>query len=487
MSNASAAALGRWSWVRPAGRASRTVLPLLVVLAAALAAALYLSAAVGQVGPFKVQLSAAFAPHGGTTFSLPPFGEVSADTHRLPLALRVTLLGVNLSDLQRWVGKNASAEAALASAEGSLRPLVVRFIAQALLLAAALGGIAVATCRRKAGEIALGALAGALLMAGVTGGVALQYDQSAFARPRYQGALEAAPWVVGLLQQNWRQFGGVGTQVETLTKNLSGLSDRLTLLSTVAQPAQDLRLLHVSDLHNNPLGLRFVAEAVKAFKVDAVVDTGDLTDFGTPLEGELFRDIAGLGVPYYFTPGNHDTPYLLRQLQRYRNIHVLDGETAVFRGLTILGAADPSSRRTSPEVASAGELAGVDQALLAKVESSGRRVDVVAVHNRLMARSLAGKVGVVLHGHDHRLSVAQEAGTTVIDAGTTGAAGLRGLQTQAGEDPYSMALLYFSRTGDGYRLQAVDTLEVRGKDAGFTLNRILVGTEEKSTAPANAH
>lgn len=487
MSNASAATLGRWGWVRPAGRASRRALPLLLLFTAALVVALYLSPAVGQVGPFKVQLSAAVAPRGGTTLALPPFGEVSADTHALPVALRATLLGVNLSDLQEWVGTNSSAAAAMASAEDSLRPLVVRFVAQALLLAAALGGIAVAACRRRAKAIALGALAGAVLMAGIMGAVALQYDQSAFGRPHYRGALEAAPWVVGLLQENWSQFGGVSGQVETLTKNLSGLSDRLSSLSAVARPPADLRLLHVSDLHNNPVGLQFVSEAVKSFKVDAVIDTGDLTDFGTPLEGELFGEIAELGVPYFFTPGNHDTPDLVGLLRRYRNITVLDGQTVTFRGLTILGAADPASTRTSARVASAGEFQAVDRALLGKVEAATEPPDVVAVHNLKMAESLVGRVGVILHGHDHRLVITSEQGTAMIDAGSTGASGVRGLQVKGGEDPYSMALLYFSRTSGGYRLQAVDTLEVRGKDAGFTLNRILVGTEEKTAAPANAH
>jgi predicted phosphodiesterase len=324
------------------------------------------------------------------------------------------------------------------------------------------------------------------LMAGIMGAVALQYDQSAFGRPHYRGALEAAPWVVGLLQENWSQFGGVSGQVETLTKNLSGLSDRLSSLSAVARPPADLRLLHVSDLHNNPVGLQFVSEAVKSFKVDAVIDTGDLTDFGTPLEGELFGEIAELGVPYFFTPGNHDTPDLVGLLRRYRNITVLDGQTVTFRGLTILGAAAPASTRTSAGVASAGEFEAVDRALLGKVEAATEPPDVVAVHNRKMAESLVGRVGVILHGHDHRLVITSEQGTAMIDAGSTGASGVRGLQVKGGEDPYSMALLYFSRTSGGYRLQAVDTLEVRGKDAGFTLNRILVGTEEKTAAAANA-
>lgn len=91
-----------------------------------------------------------------------------------------------------------------------------------------------------------------------------------------------------------------------------------------------------------------------------------------------------------------------------------------------------------------------------------------------MARPLAGKVPVVLNGHDHRLSVREAEGTTWIDAGTSGAAGIRGLEERK-EVPYSMVLLYFARNAEGYRLRTIDTLEVRGRSAGFTLNRILVG------------
>ncbi|HHW14227.1 MAG TPA: metallophosphoesterase [Firmicutes bacterium] len=475
---ASSAALAnrrpRICWARPLGAALRAAAPLLLGALLALVAVEYTAPSRGPVGPFAVEVAARLALRGETTLAFPPFGEVSAATHpRVPLRVRFTLAGVDLPALRQWVGQTASAEAAWQAAENSLPPLAWRFILRTGLLAAVLGVGGARLAGRGWRGCAAGALGGLLAVAVLSGAVVAEFDRSAFERPRYQGALETAPWVVGLLEKNWEKVGTLGDQMQGVAQTLSGLSDRLGSLATVARPPQDLRILHVSDLHNNPVGVKFIAEAVRAFKVDAVLDTGDLTDWGTPLETDLVRDIVRLGVPYFFVPGNHDSPELLRELRRYPQVKVVDDRQVVYRGLVLFGAADPSARRDDPEPASPGELAREAEALAGRVEGLRTRPDVVAVHNAKLGAKLVGKVPVLLYGHDHRLSVKRERGTLLVDAGTTGAAGVRGLDPRR-EVPYSMVLLYFSRTPAGYRLRALDTLEVRDRTAGFALNRILV-------------
>ncbi len=453
-------------------------MPLLLGVLLALAAIEYAIPSAGQVGPFRVEMAARLAAQGETTLAFPPFGEVSAATHRrVPLEVRFTLVGVDLAALRGWVGEASSAEAAWTSALGSLQPLARLFLLRAAGLAVLLGcaGAYLAGGGRRGA--AVGALTGGLTVILLAAGVAVDFDREAFRRPRYEGALEAAPWVVGLVEKNWERMGDLGEQMEALANNLSGLSDRLSGLGAMARPPRDLRVLQVSDLHNNPVGVKFITEVVRAFDVDAVVDTGDLTDWGTPLEADLVQGIARLGVPYFFVPGNHDSPELLRELRRHRQVRVLDeGRPAVFRGLSLLGLTDPAAERNDPGPAAPEELQERGRALLERIDSLASPPDVVAVHNGAVAAGLAGKVRVVLYGHDHRLAVREEAGTTFVNAGTTGAAGVRGLQARR-EVPYSMVLLYFSRTAEGYRLRALDTLEVHGQSAGFALNRILVGDE----------
>lgn len=457
------------------GKYVRAALPVFLGVALALAAVHYLAPAPGRIGPFRVEMGAHLTPQGETTLAFPPFGEVSASTHQLvPVEVRFSLTGVDLPALETWVGESGSAGAALTSAEGSLKQLAGSFLLRALVLAVLLGASGAYLCSGKRSVAAVGAVTGGLTVALLAGAVAVDFDREAFVHPRYEGALEAAPWVIGLLEKNWSRVGTLGDQMESLARNLSGLSEQLGDLAVVARPPADLRLLHVSDIHNNAVGVEFIAEAVKAFGVDAVVDTGDLTDWGTPLEVDLVREIGELRVPYFFVPGNHDSAELVSKLREYRQVRVLDGPPVNFRGLVILGAADPSSVNNDPAPAPAEELRALGEALAQRIDALPRPPDVVAVHNGLAAGEVAGKAAVVLFGHDHRLAVRESRGTTLIDAGTTGAAGIRGIQN-AKEIPYSMALLYFSRTSQGYRLRAVDTLEVRGRTAGFALNRILVG------------
>src|SRR5919197_963959 len=50
------------------------------------------------VGPFRVQLTSRMGP-GNTVVSLPPLGQLTADTHTAPLTVRATLESVNVRAL----------------------------------------------------------------------------------------------------------------------------------------------------------------------------------------------------------------------------------------------------------------------------------------------------------------------------------------------------------------------------------------------------
>jgi hypothetical protein len=93
--------------------------------------------------------------------------------------------------------------------------------------------------------------------------------------------------------------------------------------------------------------------------------------------------------------------------------------------------------------------------------------DVLLLHNHRVAEPLAGTVPVILYGHDHRARVTREAGSVLVDAGTSGAAGVRYF-TVADPPAYTAALLTFS-PGSPPRLTAVDLIEVREPAGGFSI------------------
>jgi predicted phosphodiesterase len=84
---------------------------------------------------------------------------------------------------------------------------------------------------------------------------------------------------------------------------------------------------------------------VEEEQIDAVVDAGDLLNFGSVTEGEtvgLFKGIESLGVPYVFVRGNHDANTasdnaLLERLARVPNVVLLQPDRDTYTELTVGG------------------------------------------------------------------------------------------------------------------------------------------------------
>lgn len=469
---------------RNVGEKVRRYQGLLLALGSLVSAALFVhlfGAALMAVGPFHVVAQAHPAWHGSTSLRVPPFGEVAASTHQTPVRLEVTLEGLDLTTLGDYIKSPSLQTRVIGDAMGAIRPMVTKLTLKALALGALGGAFAPFLFGRRSKLALVGGASLGLSLVALTGALTgATYDQTAFRNPSYRGVLEAAPWMVGFLERSWDKVNDFGEELEALATNLASLSAQTEQLQPLADPNGELKILHVSDIHSNPAGVKFVREVVKAFGVDAVIDTGDLTDFGTPVEAQFIQKVVDLGVPYYLVPGNHDSADLVQALKRKSPIRVLDGNPRDLQGLLLVGVADPSSTSSTPEVNDAQiDLSG--DRLVEVVTGLARVPDIVAVHNPRTAESLIGKVPVVLAGHTHTLVVRKRGTTTYINAGTSGAAGVRGFQSR--EDvPYTVALLHFRGEGGqtderGYRLQAVDTITVSGRSGGFALQRFLTDTE----------
>jgi predicted phosphodiesterase len=452
---------------------------LLPILAALVGALLLLNLAGSlsyRVGALQIEMRAKLLAGlaGKTRLALPPLGVVEAPTHRLPVTLQVTLESIDLSLIRDMAFPTGGPEEVLVHLVHLAQGALGLFLLKACLLMA-LGGmlgvwlIGERSWRRLTGGLAVGAACFLLL----AGAVALSFDPAAFAQPEYTGVLEAAPWMVGLLQDSWQRVGELGDQLQVLASNLYSLYERVQELEPlgVAEPA--LKVLHVSDIHNNVAAFDFIQQVAASFGVDLIIDTGDLTDFGTPLELGLVDRIEELGVPYLFVPGNHETPEVVRRLREGTNVVVLDGQQVEFSGLRILGVADGGASQSSPaamSLAQVEQMAGMIDGLVADMEPL-----LLAVHNHRVAALVKEEVPVILYGHDHRLGVKSQEGRVLVGAGTTGAAGIRSLQAKE-SIPFSMALLYFG--GEELELLAVDTIKVDTLPGGFTLERFAFGSKD---------
>lgn len=455
---------------RPSHRLVWVLLAGCLGAAASYAALALLPAVRHEVGP--ATLEATLSPGSGrTVLRIPPLGTVTAGTHTPPVGLRMTLSEVDVARLTERVG-DAAARAELAGAvEDDLRALGPRLVWQSCLGAAVLGAVAAAVLpRRRAVYVVAGGVGAALTAATLLVGAAVSFDVAAFEQPSFTGALVRAPVVIDALQSGQVTLGDIESRYETAADRLSHL------LALVAEPIRDptddsVAILHVSDIHSNPVGVQLARELAVEFDVDAVLDTGDLTNFGVTVEARIGRLVERIDVPYYLVPGNHDSAANEAALDRASNLTVLDGDVADVDGIRILGWGDPTDtnwNRIPPE--EAAEIR-VEEGETTAAEVERVAPDVLAVHDSRLAESSFGLVPLVLAGHYHRRIVEEHDGTTVLSVGSTGATGLK-FFVEAERD-YEAEILYFR---DGVAV-AVDYVRFSGLGSDFEIERDALGDE----------
>jgi predicted MPP superfamily phosphohydrolase len=457
-------------------RALSGAVVLALALLGAFIGALLAPSAHARIGPLTVSVQIRPSLHPGSQVQLAPFGSVHFNTHEAPVAVNASIQTVDADQAQEVLQSAASLQDLEQKAPDRLRAAVIRaamFTAICALVGAGLlGAIGLRTIRGTAEALAL-ALA---VVVGVSSAAVVTFDEDSLASPRFSGLLDRAPYVVGQTQ-------GLVKRLESYRSGLADFVDSVTALYAVGARLPDsapgsaggnvITVLHISDIHDNPLGFDLTARLAKQFSVDAVIDTGDVTTNGTPLEATQLARIGQLGVPYVFVRGNHDSASTQAAVASEKNAVVLDDRVATVAGLTIAGIGDPrftpvegSAAPDRPEaVAADTQLAGTIRTYDAAHPDDP--VDLALVHDPSAADPLAGTVPLVLAGHLHKREVRTVGPTTILVEGTTGGALITsdGL-VKAGEGqalPLDASLLYFSRSGpDRGRLLAYDEVTVGG-------------------------
>lgn len=421
---------------------------------------------------FKVAIQ--IFDHGFTDFKIPPIGTVRAKTHISPLKLSITLENIDIKLLQSLLETSPNKEQILKNFEARIYKVGKVFLLRLLVLAL-LGG-AVGSLfyeRKKIKPLLCGILVGAMVYVILIIGTFATFDASGFQNPEYYGALEAAPWMMGLAEQAFIKLDTLSQQLEIMAENFYILFEKVNSLEAVSSVEGTIKILHVSDYHNNGAALKFVNQVVRSFNVDFVIDTGDFTDYATPIEAQLLEYLKNIPVPYIYIAGNHDSPAIKKKLKQFPQVQVVSEGIINVKGLNILGLHDPASL-TNNVIPPDLEMIGIyKDKLLNLWENFNGPIHILAIHNFKIGQVLAGKVPLIIHGHDHEFKVYQEGSTLVVDAGTTGAAGIRGLQATK-EIPYTVALLHFNNINGKVELSAVDTIKVFNVQSGFILERKVI-------------
>lgn len=427
------------------------------------------------LGPAAVTPRAHFGG-GRTVLVVPPLGTVAASTHPTPITLNLSLAQINFSALGRGLISEPRRAGLTRDIEGDLRAMARAAAIELLVGAVLLGALAGALIpHRRVETIVWGACGGVACIALLLGLTALTFDVEGFEQPRFSGALTRAPQVIDAVNRRLGSFDELQSRYETAAERLSDL------LAVVAEPSRDphagtIAILHVSDIHSNPLGAEVAGQLARRFEVDAVIDTGDLTSFGEPVEARIGALVDDIKVPYLFVPGNHDSLENRRALARVSNLTLLDGDTAEVRGVDILGWGDPTFTATNRISTEQGNAAREAEGAVVAAAVQRLQPEVLAVHDVRMAAESVGEVPLVLAGHTHERSMSESEGTRTLVVGSTGATGLGSFTVEA-DMSYEAEVLYF-RAGVAV---AVDYVRFEGLSGDFTVERTTLAPLEPAS------
>ncbi|WBC14408.1 metallophosphoesterase [Micromonospora sp. WMMA1998] len=465
----------RWTAWRPGDRLRRlgVVLAVLAVALGGIVVGTYAGGHVGtDIGPFRAELKLSPSLTGGTTVDIPPLGALLLDSHDGPAYLTVEVGALDQGRTEALIGDPASISRASQSAVEDVRAGVMRLglktLASVVLATLLLAALVFRDVRRTAwaGGLALVVTAGSLGLGAAT------LRPQAIEEPRYEGLLVNAPAIVGDARRIANDYTKYAEQLQRLVGNVSKLYTTVSALPVVQPSPGTTRVLHVSDMHLNPTGWQLIRTVVEQFGIDVVIDTGDITDWGSEPEASFVGSIGLLKKPYVFIRGNHDSPRTAAAVAQQPNAIVLNNSVTTVGGLTIAGIGDPRftpDKETSPAgsgltSAVADQVIGAGEQLAATVEKSPRKVDIALVHDPASAGPLSGLAPLVLSGHTHSRQVSKlpqapgKQPTTLMVEGSTGGAGLRGLEGEK-PTPLTMTVLYFDQQK---LLQAYDEITVGG-------------------------
>ncbi len=278
--------------------------------------------------------------------------------------------------------------------------------------------------------------------------------------------------LLSTVRSNAGLLAGVEARAEQVTpyvKNLLALSQALQskfVPADITKPPA-ARFLLVSDIHGAnqyPVMKRIIDDE----HITAVIDSGDLLNFGSVTEAELsgiFTSIGKLGVPYIFVRGNHDASSagdqsLLQRMARIKNVVLLEPTPQSYTevtvdGVVIAGFNDPRFFGDDNKNNNEKQRPAADA--FNKAYADHPRPDIVVSHEP-GAVKLVDSATTLVNGHMHK----EELEGSRIGVGTFTGGGTvshvvyeqgRGTQTgdQTGElagQPYGFDIAVFSQSCD---------------------------------------
>jgi predicted phosphodiesterase len=253
------------------------------------------------------------------------------------------------------------------------------------------------------------AVAGLLAIGGTGFGILGTYQPDQLTSFRTTGLLGTVRSNAGLLASVEARAQEATPYVTNLLALSAALQEKFVPANITQPPAA--RFLMVSDIHGAnqyPVMKRIIDDE----KITAVIDSGDLLNFGSVTEAQLsgiFTSIKSLGVPYIFVRGNHDASgladqSLLDRMATIPNVVLLEPTPQSYteldiNGVLIAGFNDPRFFGDDNKNITEKEQPAADA--FNRAFAKRPRPDIVITHEPSAARMVASAT-VLVNGHLHK-------------------------------------------------------------------------------------
>src|SRR5664280_140126 len=320
----------------------------------------------------------------------------------------ITTLFDRKMSIQSLQPSSTEVSAALSS---GLTELALKFCGGVLVVGVgAITVIAYARRRHPTVRQCISVTAAGLLAIGGTGlAIMGTYQPDQLTSFRTTGLLGTVRSNAGLLASVEARAQEATPYVTNLLALSAALQEKFVPASITTPPAA--RFLLVSDIHGAnqyPVMKRLIDEE----KITAVIDSGDLLNFGNITEAQLsgiFTSIKSLGVPYIFVRGNHDASgladqSLLDRMTAIPNVILLQPTAQSYtelaiNGVLIAGFNDPRFFGDDNQNIAQKEQPAADA--FNRAFADRPRPDIVVTHEPSAAKMVASAT-LLVNGHLHK-------------------------------------------------------------------------------------
>jgi predicted phosphodiesterase len=402
--------------------------------------------------PIDADLSLEISNNAGVFLELGPLGEITYPSKRGLLKLEIAPNSITPNQLSEFLKKtdylsnyNINLKSKI---EDSFKILIIKVLAFSSILSFILGLLFF----RKIKYSFLALIINLFLNSLILSYSYYNFDKDKFYKPKFTGLMAITPSLVGEASDIYQNFDVYKKQLVRLVDNTTNLF--LLAKQESTELNNSTKILHVSDLHLNPIAFDLIKKVKDEFKIDIIIDTGDISDHGSKFEEYYYKEISKLIIPYIYVRGNHDSSDTERALVKNKNlINLSSGLSVIINDILFAGVGD---YRFTPDKSNNNIPPVIDYKQLFNYKGA----DFFITHDPLLGSDLDGIAKYILSGDTHKREIKKLKESYLLTQGSTGGGGLRPYSKDGKLNDLELSILYFDNKSK--KVSAVDEISVSG-------------------------